>query len=196
MPTDDIMDAAENCPVNAIKLETGDVETHGPTSDEPVSRRRVISAAGVGWVALGGSAVVSGLAVQRFMFPNVSEEPDPKVRLGELSQYAALPIGGVNEAFKPRGIWIVRLADRIAALSITCTHLGCLTNWVEGERKFKCPCHGSGFRQDGTNVEGPAPRALDRLEIWREDCIVVVDRSKRFQRERAEWDNPDSFISV
>ena len=194
--TDAIMDAADKCPLNAIKFETTDVETDEAPSDETVSRRRVISGAGIGWLALGGSAVLSGLAAQRFMFPNVSQEPEPKVRLGQLSQYAAMPVGSVSEAFKPQGIWIVRLADRVAALSITCTHLGCLTNWVEGERKFKCPCHGSGFRQDGTNVEGPAPRALDRLMIWQEDDIVVVDRSKRYQRERAEWDNPDSFISL
>ncbi len=194
--TQEIMAAAEACPVEVIKFETVEVGVQEAPGSEAVSRRGVISAAGVGWVALGGSVVLSGAVVQRFIFPNVSEEPDPTVRLGELSTYAELPIGGVSEAFKPLGVWVVRLKDSLAALSIICTHLGCLTDWVQGERKFKCPCHGSVFLQDGMNVEGPAPRALDRLKIWLEDGIVVVDRSKKFQRERGQWRDPDSFISV
>ena len=130
------------------------------------------------------------------MCPNALEEPDPTVRLGELGKYADLPVGSVSEEFRGQRIWIVRLPDRIAALGVTCTHLGCLTDWVENERKFRCPCHGSVFLQDGTNVAGPAPRALDRLEIRVEDGTIVVDRSKRFQREKGGWSDPASYVSV
>ena len=35
-------------------------------------------------------------------------------------------------------------------------------NWLDGEQKFKCPCHGSGFYMTGVNFEGPAPRPLER----------------------------------
>jgi cytochrome b6-f complex iron-sulfur subunit len=170
--------------------------TKAQKAEAQVTRREVVAAAIVGWGSFTAAAAAGGLAMQRFMFPNVLEEPDPKVRLGDLSKYLEMPIGSVNEDFKPQGIWIVRLEGEVAALSTTCTHLGCIPNWQEAERKFKCPCHGSGFMQTGVNFEGPAPRPLERFQIGLEDGVVVVNRAKKFQQEKGEWSNPDSFISV
>jgi glycine/D-amino acid oxidase-like deaminating enzyme/nitrite reductase/ring-hydroxylating ferredoxin subunit len=48
------------------------------------------------------------------------------------------------------------------AVSLTCTHLGCRVLWNEAERSWDCPCHGSRFAYDGTLLEGPAVRDLDR----------------------------------
>lgn len=152
------------------------------TSDTPFSRRRVISSAGVGMLGLGGSLVLGGLATRRLMFPNVVNEPDPTISVGKLSRYSALPIGAVSETFREQGVWIIRLAGGIAALSTRCTHLGCLTHWVAGERKFRCPCHGSVFAPDGSNLAGPAPRALDLLRIWRVGDELFVDRGKVYRR--------------
>ncbi len=161
-----------------------------------VSRRAVITAAGVGWIAFGASAAVGAGVLQRFMMPNVLEEPDPKVRVGSLSTFAEMPVGSVNEDFKPKGIWLIRIDGAVAALSTTCTHLGCIPNWLANDRKFKCPCHGSGFMQTGVNFEGPAPRPLERFKVSIEDGILVVDRSKKFQQEKGEWANPDSYVTV
>ena len=83
----------------------------------------------------------------------------------------------------------------IYALSTTCTHLGCTPNWLEREEKFKCPCHGSGFKITGINFEGPAPRPLERWAIGiGEDGQIVVDKSQKFQQEMGQWNNPESFI--
>jgi cytochrome b6-f complex iron-sulfur subunit len=139
---------------------------------------------------------VGGVALQSFMMPKVLEEPDPRVRVGPLSKYAELPVGDVSEDYKPQGIWLIRLESEVAALSIICTHLGCIPNWLPNDRKFKCPCHGSGFMQNGINFEGPAPRPLERFKITLEDGTVVVDRSKKFQQEKGEWSNPDSYLRV
>ena len=64
-----------------------------------------------------------------------------------------------------RELRIQRQAARSTPCASVCTHLGCTPNWLEGEQKFKCPCHGSGFYKDGINFEGPAPRPLERYAI-------------------------------
>jgi cytochrome b6-f complex iron-sulfur subunit len=101
---------------------------------------------------------------------------------------------------KPSGFWIVREEDRIAALSIICTHLGCIPSWLPNDRKFKCPCHGSGFTQNGTNFEGPAPRPLERFRIYLDGNEVVVDRSRKFlamgPNDTAAWNDPEASIPV
>ncbi len=172
--------------------------TKSAKAKDGVSRRGLLasSACGVGWMSVAGTTAVSGLAFQRFMMPNVSEEEDPNVRIAPLEVYATMPIGSVNNSTKPLGFWIIRLEDRIAALNIICTHLGCIPSWLPNDRKFKCPCHGSGFRPNGINFEGPAPRPLERFRISVLDGLVVVDRSKKFQYEKGEWDNPECFVEV
>ncbi|TMK40521.1 MAG: FAD-dependent oxidoreductase [Actinobacteria bacterium] len=48
------------------------------------------------------------------------------------------------------------------AVSLRCTHLGCLLRFNTAERSWDCPCHGSRFDADGTVLEGPATKALER----------------------------------
>ncbi|MDQ6746436.1 MAG: FAD-dependent oxidoreductase [Actinomycetota bacterium] len=50
------------------------------------------------------------------------------------------------------------------AVSLRCTHLGCLLRFNGAERSWDCPCHGSRFGVDGSVLEGPAVRPLRRRE--------------------------------
>jgi len=50
-------------------------------------------------------------------------------------------------------------------LSPRCTHLGCLVAWNGADRTWECPCHGSCFAGDGTLLEGPATRDLQRRPV-------------------------------
>ena len=50
------------------------------------------------------------------------------------------------------------------AVSLRCTHMGCLVRFNAAERSWDCPCHGSRFGVDGSVLEGPAVRPLDRRE--------------------------------
>ena len=146
------------------------------------------------WVALAGSLGLMLLGTVRFLFPNVLSEPPSKFKVGFPSQYEE---GKVVERYKDQNAWIVKYQGQIYALSTTCTHLGCTPNWLEGERKFKCPCHGSGFHITGVNFEGPAPRPLERWAIsLADDGQVLVDKSRKFQKELGQWSDPDSFIKV
>jgi glycine/D-amino acid oxidase-like deaminating enzyme/nitrite reductase/ring-hydroxylating ferredoxin subunit len=51
------------------------------------------------------------------------------------------------------------------AVSLRCTHLGCLVRFNRAERSWDCPCHGSRFDLDGTVLEGPATRPLERKRL-------------------------------
>jgi glycine/D-amino acid oxidase-like deaminating enzyme len=48
------------------------------------------------------------------------------------------------------------------AVSLRCTHLGCLLRFNAAEHTWDCPCHGSRFAPDGTVLEGPAVAPLER----------------------------------
>ena len=160
-----------------------------------MDRRSFIKWSVVGWSAFAAVVAGSGSMVQRFLFPNVLFEPVQTFRAGYPDEYEA---GQVSEQFKDQyGVWIVRDDKKIYALSTVCTHLGCTPNWMPSETKFKCPCHGSGFYKTGINFEGPAPRPLERFKIGLSDeGEIIVDKTKKFQQEKGEWIDPDSFITI
>jgi cytochrome b6-f complex iron-sulfur subunit len=146
------------------------------------------------WAAMTAALALMTLGTVRFLFPNVLSEPPSKFKVGFPDQYED---GKVVERYKDQNAWIVKYQGKIYALSTTCTHLGCTPNWLESAQKFKCPCHGSGFFITGVNFEGPAPRPLERWAVSiGEDGQVVVDKSKKFQKELGQWDNPESYIKV
>ena len=167
---------------------------------EPDKERRAFmsnAALAVGWGAFGVATGTSTWAYGiRFMTPNVLEEPDPRVRVGKMQRYHEMAPGEVIEDFKPQGIWLVRDGEKLAALSIICTHLGCIPNWLPNDRKFKCPCHGSGYKPSGINFEGPTPRPLERFKLYIEDGVVVVDKSKKYQYELGQWEMPGSYLEL
>jgi cytochrome b6-f complex iron-sulfur subunit len=148
----------------------------------------------VAWTTMTAALGLMTLGTLRFLFPNVLTEPPSKIKVGFPDDYEE---GKVIDRYKDQHAWIVRNGGVLYALSTTCTHLGCTPNWLEREQKFKCPCHGSGFYISGVNFEGPAPRPLERWAIAiGEDGQIVVDMSRKFQEERGEWSNPESFIKV
>jgi nitrite reductase/ring-hydroxylating ferredoxin subunit len=53
----------------------------------------------------------------------------------------------------------------IHALSPVCTHAKCIVNWNQEEKSWDCPCHGARYAIDGSVLNGPAERALPKLEL-------------------------------
>ncbi len=155
-------------------------------------RRKIMYFAGWGIIGLFVASVLG--STMRFFFPRTIFEPPTKYTIGYLFEYAQ----GVSERVKKQHrIWVVREVDRLYVIKAICTHLGCTPNWLAAEGKFKCPCHGSGFTPDGINIEGPAPRPLERLKVTlTDDGQIKVDESVKYRGERREWDKPGAFISV
>lgn len=157
-----------------------------------VGRRRFFKY--LGWGGFLSSLGTGTLGLLRFLFPRVLFEPPTAFKAGFPSEY---PIG-VSERWKTeQRVWIIHEPEGFYAILAQCTHLGCTPRWFSAEDKFKCPCHGSGFRRSGVNFEGPAPRPLERLKITlTDDGQMVVDKSVKFLYEKGEWDKPDAFLRV
>lgn len=61
---------------------------------------------------------------------------------------------------KPVGVCTVNgVTTRVSAV---CTHLGGVVGWNDAERSWDCPLHGSRYAHDGTRLEGPTVKDLER----------------------------------
>jgi len=165
------------------------------TFEEKMRRRSFISWLTVAWIAFSAATGAFLTMILRFMFPNVLFEPPQTFKIGFPDEYK---VDEVDLRWKKKhAIWVVRSREQIYALSTVCTHLGCTPNWLNNEQKFKCPCHGSGFRKTGINFEGPAPRPLERFKIVLSgDGQMLVDKTKKYQYEKGQWSDPESFLVV
>ena len=92
--------------------------------------------------------------------------PRPSIRLRLTAWYATI--------FLAMGIVLLAVSyavvrhefrdesGKVHAVSAVCTHMGCIVGWNETDRTWDCPCHGSRFDLDGSVIEGPAVRDLER----------------------------------
>ena len=160
-----------------------------------INRKSFLSWLSIGWLAFAAATGGFFTAMIRFLFPNVLFEPPQSFKIGFPNDFE---VGKVDLSFKKsHSVWIVRDEEKIIALSTVCTHLGCTLNWLETDKKFKCLCHGSGFRASGVNFEGPAPRPLERYRIvLANDGQMLVDKTKNFKYEKGEWSRSESFLTV
>jgi len=137
---------------------------------EPMPRRDVL-----GLLALWSMTSALGFAlIGMLRLPRAAVLPSPPKRF-RASIPNSLPAG---EPFVPpgRSVALFRDAEGVYAISLVCTHLGCIvTPTAQG---FECPCHGSAFARDGSVTRGPAPSALTWLSVSTAADRVIVDEEK------------------
>jgi len=138
---------------------------------------------GAGVVAL----TAQGAASLRSLVPNVSYDAPTTVKVGHPTEFP----DGLKFLADER-LFVFREGNTFHCVSAVCTHLGCTvraealsnpeTRDIGGHstrltHRFLCPCHGSRYTGDGTNVAGPAPRPLSwfRLTVSPDDGQLVVD---------------------
>jgi cytochrome b6-f complex iron-sulfur subunit len=166
------------------------VSSSGPSNTDIDHRRRRLT-----WVGVTAFLTAWFLAFFRFFLPRTLFEPNTVFKIGYPSEFAL----GVDTKFQQRyRIWVDRTPDRIFVIYARCTHLGCTPDWKPSENKFKCPCHGSGYDNEGINFEGPAPRPMDRAKVeLAPDGQILVDTSKLYSWPKGQptrFNDPGAFL--
>ncbi|MBI5196330.1 MAG: ubiquinol-cytochrome c reductase iron-sulfur subunit [Nitrospirae bacterium] len=156
----------------------------------------------IGW---GSFFVTLGILIggtMRFLFPRVLFERPSTFKAGFPHEFDRKDRADENGVFEVYEKWkdehsacLVREKNRIYAVHVKCTHLGCTPNWFADDRIFKCPCHGSQFHSNGVNFAGPAPRPLDRFGISiADDGMIVVDKSRVYTSK--DFDKRGAYLNV
>jgi cytochrome b6-f complex iron-sulfur subunit len=118
-----------------------------------------------GWMGSLGilAALVAGMLVL-FSLPRIRKgEFGGVIEVGPITELPSVGDPPVN--FSKGKFWLVRTESGLLALNKTCTHLDCLFSWDPPGNIFICPCHGSRYKKDGSYLEGPASRWLDRFVV-------------------------------
>ncbi len=100
-----------------------------------------------------------------------------------------IPVAPVD-AFPADGVFtypeykmaLIRSGQNMGAISLECTHLGCLVNVID--RGFFCPCHGSDFGPLGQVYSGPATVSLPWHEIVNRDGRIWVHLGEKLDAPR------------
>jgi cytochrome b6-f complex iron-sulfur subunit len=130
------------------------------------SRRQFIM---LGMAAIG--AAWAGTFIQSRLFPRPSTQEAKPVELS-LSE---LPVGGTKViTYAGAQAIVIRTSVGIRALSLVCTHMGCLVQWQASEKEFYCPCHSGRFDQFGDVLAGPPVVPLEQFPVRVEGDRVIV----------------------
>ncbi len=152
-----------------------------PPAEGAQPRRGFLRRAGA--FLLTGAFVGQAAALLRALWPDVLYEPSARFKVGPPKEF----VEGLTYV-EARRLFIWRKGNEFYAMSAICTHLGCTVKLAAGgapgAAEFHCPCHGSRYRDDGTNYAGPAPRPLDRfrLEVAADDGQLQVDSNAPVER--------------
>ena len=95
----------------------------------------------------------------KFLRPQLFPDISRTFKIGIPSQ---LPVGS-SIIYPNQKVIVSRDSEGIAAMSLVCTHLGCIVTKLD--RGFTCACHGTLFGEYGTVLKGPAPKPLPWFEV-------------------------------
>ncbi len=160
---------------------------------EKKDRREFLIKCGIG-AGVVGLAAQAGASL-RSLVPNVSYDAPTTVKLGVPTDF---PDG--LKYLPDQRLFVFRDGRTFHAISAVCTHLGCTVRAealprpemtevggvpIRLTHRFLCPCHGSRYGGDGTNVSGPAPRPLAwyHLSVSPDDGQLVADLAREVERD-------------
>lgn len=142
--------------------------------DQTVGRRAFLTrlagaigaflAAAVG-VPLAGAVVAPGLRREETQWVPIGSIASFSLGKPRLVSFGISKTDGYLKTTSARAVWVLRISDdQLIVYNARCTHLGCLVNYQSVSQAFISPCHGGVFAAaDGSVLDGPPPRPLDRL---------------------------------
>jgi len=150
---------------------------------EPTPSRRGF----LGWF-LGtsvGALLLSVLyPILRFVSPpETPEATTNQVEAGNVRDPELLEKGFKIVRFGADAVLLVKVSEtEYRAFSATCTHLDCIVEYQEKEKRIWCNCHNGEYDLNGRNVGGPPPRPLERFDVHivakgSEPASLIVARS-------------------
>ncbi len=60
------------------------------------------------------------------------------------------------------------------ALTLTCTHLGCVVEFDKSKQKLVCPCHAGMYDLEGNVISGPPPKPLTSIPLKIEGDSILI----------------------
>jgi Rieske Fe-S protein len=140
------------------------------------SRRRWIS------YLLGtslGATILSFLyPVLRYIVPPLTSEPSLSEAELDVKASEIAPNSGRIVPFAGKAVLVFRTAaGDLKALTATCTHLACTVQYRPERADIWCACHDGVYDPNGTNVSGPPPRALTKLDVNVRGEKIVLRRA-------------------
>jgi cytochrome b6-f complex iron-sulfur subunit len=140
-----------------------------------MKRKSFVQRAVNAWLAIGSLPLIYGLV--RYIVPPPKASASP-IQIAACDR-AELSPGAVKLVSSGRVPFFVRedASGAIGAFSAKCSHMGCIVEYLENDRRFRCNCHGSIFDQSGVNLTGPATAPLRpfRVELRGDDVIVTIN---------------------
>ena len=189
-------------PVAVQTVEVVRVEELSP-QEAGVNRRQFFTRA-LG-ITFGAFLGLNGIAYLAFLWPRLSGGFGSDIDVGALADLQAEILqddGSILPKFVPEArAYVIPFAESdmsrsqfdgmpvvaggLSALFQRCVHLGCRVPWCETSQGFECPCHGSKYNYAGEYEAGPAPRNLDRFEVFDQNGRMIVKTGTIFQTARA-----------
>jgi cytochrome b6-f complex iron-sulfur subunit len=116
------------------------------------------------------TAAAAGGVVTLFASPPPRRmEDEEEIEAASLAELKSK--GALRFRFGREPCILVHANGRLHALSLVCTHLGCLVEWSPERHQLVCPCHRASFGLTGNVIEGPPKRPLPTFDV-----SVVGDR--------------------
>ncbi len=141
--------------------------------EKKISRRSFLDRLIVGSMFVSALAVLG--SVLTYIYPPKKEGGAERAERVEVASLADLPVGKAKPVvYQNKNVMVMHVQAGLFAVSMKCTHLGCMVEWEEGPQTLKCPCHAAFFDYQGKVISGPAPKPLPAYKVEVANDIIYV----------------------
>ncbi len=138
-----------------------------------LSRRRFLNSLFGGWLAALATSFLG--PVLKVILPPYREPDEVILPFADFKDIVPNSAKNFPWGSKP-GLLKKNDDGSLTAFVAVCTHLDCNVSYLSGQRKFFCACHEGWYDEQGTNIAGPPPTPMRRLEIAIEEDNLIIKK--------------------